>query len=285
MLFPSACILGEGPVWHEKRNSVFWVDIENCMLFEYHWLTNDVNKYRFTQRISLAVPGEGDELILGLQGGVARYILSSRTLEWITGLGENWETHRCNDGICDSGGGLWVGAMELTHKPGTGTLYCVEPGKTVTKKIEHVTISNGMAWSGDNKWLYYIDSTTRKIDRYLYDEKTGNISFDKTVIHIKVPIMPDGMTIDAEGMLWVALWGGFGVARYDADSGEMIGFIDVPAPNVTACAFAGEELDSLVITTAQEGMTGEDLVKYPQSGNTFVARPGVKGVSGFNCAL
>ncbi len=285
LLFPSNCTLAESPLWHKERNSCFWVDIEGCRIYEYDWLTKDVKQYELAQRVSLIVQGNGDELILGLQGGVGRYNLATQQLEWIRGMEVNWKTHRCNDGGCDSKGRLWVGTMELTHKTGAGALYCIDVDGRVERKIEHVSISNGMAWANDNKRLYYIDSPTRRVDSYLYDEGPGDIKFERTVIHLDKNVMPDGMTIDEEGMLWVALWGGFGVGRFDVNSGEMLSFIELPVPQVTSCAFVGEKLDQLLITTARENMTAADISKYPQSGNIFIAQAGVSGVPDNRCAL
>ena len=96
---------------------------------------------------------------------------------------------------------------------------------------------------------------------------------------------PDGMAIDEEGMLWIAHWGGFGVYRWNPFTGEHLDTIEVPVPNVTSCAFAGENLDQLIITTAQENLTEEQMKKYPQSGDVFLAKPGVKGVKAFKCNL
>ncbi len=286
ILYPSACTLGESPVWHEERKSCFWVDIEEQSIYEYHLSDKKIGHYQLNQRVSLVIPGQGNELILGLQGGVGRYNLSSRTLSWITDLGIDWKNFRCNDGGCDSEGRLWVSTMELQHKKEAGALYLISHNKEVKKKIDQLSIPNGMAWSPDNKRLYHTDSVTCLVRSFIYDENTGGIQFEKIAVRIPDKTgLPDGMAMDEEGMLWIALWGGFGVGRFDPASGKMIGFVDIPAPQVSSCSFAGERLDQLVITTARNGMTTEELINYPKSGHVFITRPGVKGIPGFRCGL
>lgn len=285
VLFPSGCVLGESPMWHSKRKSCFWVDIERCRIYEYDWILGSTTQYEIKQKISLVIPGK-DELIVALQGGVFRFDPAQQKLAMITNLGENWTTHRCNDGIADSKGRLWVSTMDLKHLPQKAAVHCVNNLGLSKKLIENATIPNGMAWSNDGKRLYFIDSPERKIDSYLYEEETGTISFERTAVVIPEHLgLPDGMTIDEQGMLWVALWGGYGVGRFDGQSGDLINFIDIPAPHVTSCAFAGEELDHLIITTATADMTPEELLKFPESGHTFVVKPGVKGIADHLCTL
>ncbi|MDQ6610300.1 MAG: SMP-30/gluconolactonase/LRE family protein [Bacteroidota bacterium] len=286
VLHPSACQLGESPLWHDERMSCFWVDIEERSIYEYNWSQKKVERYQLKQRVSLIVQGNGNDLIVGLQGGIGRFDLATRKLSWVTDLGIDWINYRCNDGGCDNRGRLWIGTMDLNHKKEAGTLYCVDINKEVKKKIGNVSISNGLVWSLDNKHLYYTDSVTREILSYSYEEKTGEIFFEKVVVSIPEQMgFPDGMTIDTKGMLWVALWGGGGVGRFDVSSGKMIAFIEIPAPNVSSCSFVGKQLDSLLITTARQDMSKEDLLKYPQSGHVFIMKPGVKGVPVFHCGL
>lgn len=286
ILYPSACQLGESPVWHEERNSCFWVDIERRRIFEYNWSRKSVAHYQLDHRVSLIVPGKDDDLILGLQGGIGKFNLCTGFMSWVTDLGIDWKNHRCNDGNTDSNGRLWVGTMEMNHRKEGGSVYCIDKNKEVKIKIEKVSISNGMAWSVDNKRLYYTDSLTREIISFFYEEDSGEIGFDKIAVRIPEKMgLPDGMAMDEEGMLWVALWGGFGVGRFDVHSGEMGTFIEIPVPNVSSCAFAGKERDHLVITTAREGLTKAGIINYPLSGHVFVVKPGVKGLSGFRCGL
>lgn len=283
LLYASYCKLGESPLWHPERNSCFWVDIEGCKLFEYNWTTADVTTREFSQRISLAVQGEENNLVVGLQGGIAGYDLTTGKLSWLTDLGRDWAHHRCNDGACDSQGRLWIGTMDMQDQDGTGSVYRVDKQPAFQKVIGKVSIANGIAWSPDGTRLYFTDSLTGEVWSYHYN---GDITFEKAAIRIPRSMgLPDGMAMDVEGMLWIALWGGFGVGRFNPLTGEMLNFIEVSAPHVSSCAFAGEERDQLVITTARHELDETTLRQYPQSGHVFVARPGVKGLPVHTCSL
>lgn len=286
VLYPSACALGESPVWHAERKSCFWVDIERKKIYEYNWEEKTILSHVLEQRVSLIVPGRNGKLVLGLQGGIGKFDPDSGALSHITDMNADWKDHRCNDGACDKKGRLWIGTMELNAKKGDGVVYCVEKNKPVEKKIDNVSISNGLAWSIDNKRLYYTDSLTREIWSFRYDLAAGDIFFEKVAVRIPEEMgMPDGMAMDEEGMLWVALWGGFGIGKWNVLTGQMLDFIRLPVPHVTSCAFAGEDLDQLIITTAREGLNNDQLVKYPESGHVFIVKPGVKGLPRFSCNL
>ncbi len=167
-----------------------------------------------------------------------------------------------------------------------GSLYCIDENITIQKKIDSVTTSNGLAWSLDNKRLYYIDSPTQCVQSFIFDEESGAIKFEKIIIRIPANMgTPDGMAIDEEGMLWIAHYGGFGVYRWNPLNGSLIDKIDLPVPNITSCAFAGEKLDHLIITTAKENLSEKDLKKYPGSGDIFCAKTGVSGIAPSICKL
>lgn len=288
VLYPSGCILGESPIWHNERNSCFWVDIEGCIIYEYSLLNKDCRQYQLSQRVSLVVKSNvADELILGLQGGVVRFNLNTESLSFITTeLNADWKNYRCNDGGVDNMGRLWISTTELNHKADAGALYCVDKELAVSEKLNKLSISNGMAWTTDNKRLYHTDSATGVIKSYSYDEQTGDLKFERVVIQIPAESgVPDGIALDAEGRLWIALWGGYGVGRFDVDTGEMLSFIAIPAPQVSSCAFAGDALDQLIITTAKKEMMENDLNEFPLSGHIFIIEPGVIGLPVFNCAL
>ncbi|MEP6749713.1 MAG: SMP-30/gluconolactonase/LRE family protein, partial [Bacteroidota bacterium] len=154
------------------------------------------------------------------------------------------------------------------------------------KKIGNTSISNGLTWSLDNKRLYYIDSPTQVVQSFIFEEKTGEIIFEKNVIQIPNEMgSPDGMAIDEEGMLWIAHWGGFGLYKWNPQNGEWIDKIEVPVPQVSSCAFVGENLDCLLITTARENMSEEELKKYPESGDTFLVKVNVKGIAANKCSI
>lgn len=285
VLYASQCILGESPLWHAARKCCFWVDIENGVLYEYNWTQQTTRNWKFNHRLTLVLQGKDNQLILALDTKIASFDLETEKLKWLVDVETDSEI-RCNDGASDTLGRLWVGTMHLEHKNEAGALYCIDPDLKVHKKLNNITISNGIAWSLDNKRLYYIDSPTQVVQSFIFEEKTGKIIFEKNVISIPNEMgSPDGMSIDEEGMVWIAHWGGFGLYRWNPRNGELISKIEVPVPQVSSCAFVGENLTYLLITTARENMKEEELKKYPESGDVFLAKTAVKGVLSNKCVL
>lgn len=272
-------ILAESPLWHSRRNSLFWVDIENEALHEYSFGTKTIATINLASRPGFIVQGDQDNLIVGLEKGIVSYNLENAQFSWLKDVEENIPEHRCNDGKCDNKGRLWLGTMHLESKPGDGSLYLLDSALSLHKKIDGLTIPNGLAWSLDHQQFYHIDSIRKTVIRYRYDGTTGNIAGAETVISIPSDLgLPDGMTIDEEGMLWIAQYGGHGVYRWNPDNGSLIDKIDLPVPNVTSCTFGGQNMDTLFITTASEKMDEEAIEKYPLSGSIFTVKPGTKGV-------
>jgi sugar lactone lactonase YvrE len=284
--YPSQSVLGEGPMWHSGRKTCFWVDIETKQFFEFDWLDHTMKSRKLAYRISLIIEDNSNQLLLGLQGGIAKYDLLTDRLHWLIDIEKEYPDHRCNDGVCDNRGRLWIGTMQLDFNQGAGSFYCVDEKLNLSRKIKNVTISNGVAWSLDNTRMYYIDSPTQSVQAFRYDEYSADIRFEKVVIDIPRGLgTPDGMAIDEEGMLWIAHWGGFGVFRWNPADGKMIGSLKLPVPNVSSCAFVGEERDHLLITTAREKLTDQELKMYPESGNVFIASPGVKGIAPYKSKI
>lgn len=286
LLHKSNAFLGEGPLWHPARKSVFWVDIESMILYEYQFETGQNLSYRFDRRVSLVVRHTDGNLLLGFQGGIGYFNPDTGLLRMLHNIEIDLPNHRCNDGGCDANGRLWVGTMERTYKTGAGSLYSIDHDTQPVKKKNNISISNGLVWSADNTKMYFIDSPTQKVQLFNFSKDAGDIHFVKICIDIPKEMgTPDGMCIDEEGMLWIAHWGGYGVYRWNPGTGECIEKIEVPAPNVTACTFAGEQLDQLVITTARQDMNDADLGTWPLSGSLFTAFPGVRGRPGNLCNL
>lgn len=276
--YTSSNLLGEGPVWNAERESLFWVDIEGQYLYEMKWPEKEIRSWSMPQMIGMMALENKNQVIVALQDGLGRYDLTSSKLEWLMDLEKEIKTNRPNDGKCDAKGRLWLGTMNLNCKDRTGSLYCIDERLSNTKKLSQITISNGMAWEANNKLLYFIDSPTYKVESYLFDLETGNIQFEKSAIKIPEEMgAPDGMTIDDEGMLWIAHWDGFAVRRWNPGSGELLDVIELPVPQVTSCTFGGKNLDELFISTAKTGLSKDQLKQYPLSGHLFVAKVYVKG--------
>jgi sugar lactone lactonase YvrE len=182
---------------------------------------------------------------------------------------------RMNAGEVDPRGRLWAGSMAFDKTPGAGALYLLDRGRATTV-LEGVTISNGTAFSADGAEMLYIDTTTQQVRRFRVTDE-GGLADPEVVVEIDpADGHPDGMCVDDEGCLWVALWGGSEVRRY-SPTGEHVGSVRVDAPQVSSCAFVGPDRDVLVITTSQEGYSAEDSARHPRAGMLFAVRPGVTG--------
>jgi sugar lactone lactonase YvrE len=169
--------------------------------------------------------------------------------------------------------------MALDGRSGAGSLYCLGIDQQVRQMITHVTVSNGLAWSLDHRTMYYIDTATQMVVAYEYDLERGAIANRRVAIQVPVGHgYPDGMTIDADGMLWVAHWGGACVTRWDPIRGVALQSIPLPVTNVSSCCFGGADFADLYITTARQGLSEKELVKQPAAGGIFCVRPGVCGL-------
>lgn len=274
--------LGEGAIWNYKTGELLWVDITAKILNFYHPKLKN-NKEMFTgQMIGTVVPAESGKVMVALQNGFYQLDPETGTKKLITNPEEGIEGNRFNDGKCDPAGRFWAGTMSTLGKRQAGALYRLDPDSSVHKMIDNVGTSNGIVWSPDYTKMYYIDTPTRKVMAWDYDNETGEISNPKTAIEVPEEMgYPDGMTIDEDGNVWIALWSGSAVGCWNPETGELLRTIGVPAKNVTSVAFGDDDLGTLYITTARQGTSDEELEKFPHAGGVFKTRPGVKGVEAF----
>ena len=271
--------LGEGAFWNHKTQELYWVDIEDQMLYIYNPQTKTNRSLPTPSKIGTVVPKNTNETIVALQDGIYTMNLKSGDVVLISDIESELTENRFNDGKCDPSGRLWVGSMALNMQSYKANLYMVDTTGNAQLKIDTVTNSNGIAWSSDQKTMYYIDTPTGMIRAFDFDNEIGAISNERVVVTVPDSMgFPDGMAIDSDDMLWVGMWNGNAVIRYNPQTGKVISKIEVPAHNVTACAFGGKNLDTLYITTASIDMTEEEKVAYPLAGSLFKADPGVKGV-------
>lgn len=278
LAFKAEATTGEGSIWHPDRNTLFWVDIEGKTLYEFYPDKQDCKTWEFDRMVSTVVPETDSTVIVSLQDEIVRVNLNDSSLTSVAPIPDQEGRIRCNDGKCDPAGRLWIGTMGFGAPEGAGTLYTVIPDGTVTTKLNKVTISNGIVWSANKKYMYYNDTATGRVARYRYDEKTAEILFDGVAVLMGPGTgSPDGMTIDSNDNLWVAQWGGYGVYCYNPYTGELLAKVEVPAPNVASCAFGGKDMNTLYITTARAGLSDKQLEEYPLSGSLFVCNPGANG--------
>ena len=263
----------EGPFWHGGRFG--WVDIRAGRLwvagFDGTALT-EPRSYDVGRPLGAAVPrGEGGWV---LAAGTAFYGLDEDgTVTPLTDDLADASLVRMNDGKCDPAGRFWAGTMDYGEERPTGSLYVYDGA--VRTVLDGVAISNGLAWSSDRRTMYYIDTPTGRVDALDYDESTGEVSGRRAFAEVEGG-HPDGMTIDDEGFLWVALWDGGAVRRFDP-SGRPAGTVHVPATKVTSCCFGGPGGTTLFITTSQLGLSAEQRKAEPDAGRVFRVEPGVSG--------
>lgn len=266
--------LGEGPVWDDRLNRLLWVDIVAGNVHEWYVGSRRHVVTHFPVKIGAIALTEKEALIAASSKGFVFLDLAERKITEIADPESQLINNRFNDGKCDPSGRFWAGTMDdVTGQKEAGALYRLGMDLGVTKMIDDVTCSNGLAWSLDGKTLYFIDTGTRQVKAFDFENDTGNIANGRIVILIpESEGIPDGMTIDNEGMLWIALWGGWKVARWNPITGEKLDEIALPVSQVTSCTFGGSNYDDLYITSAAIGLSEENLAKQPHAGSLFVVK-------------
>ncbi|RAV21626.1 SMP-30/gluconolactonase/LRE family protein [Paenibacillus contaminans] len=274
--------LGEGPSWDSTLQRLYWVDLSKGRLHVFDPAAGTDREIAFDQAAGAVVPRRSGGVALALEHG---FYTMDEKLEVLTQLADP-ESHlpgnRFNDGKCDAAGRFWAGTMSANGVRHAGTLYRLDPDGNVAPVISGVSISNGIGWSPDNGRMYYIDSAAREVMSYDYCLDTGELSGGRVCVSFpEAEGLPDGMAVDAEGMIWIAQWDGCKVSRLNPDTGKLLDVIPVPARFVTSCAFGGASLDELYITTARGGLSDEELAEYPHAGGVFRLKTNVRGLPTF----
>lgn len=268
-----SCLLGEGPVWDEENNCIYWVDIIPGYLHRLLLTNNQHSVFTVGEMIGAVALRKGGGLLAAVQNGFAFIDFDARTLQHVADPEAHLPGNRFNDGKCDPRSRFWAGTMPLNETEPAGNVYMVDTDLSVTHKIPGVTISNGMAWTEDASTFYYIDTPTRHLVAYDYDINTGNISNKRIAVSLHNETgYPDGMTIDRNGMLWIAFFGGWQVAQYNPHTGEKIQSIALPAANITCCTFGGPGFNDMYITSATKELTAADKLNQPYAGCLFVVK-------------
>jgi len=278
LVWNASANIGESPAWDHRSGHLIWVDIDGRTLNLYHPLTKTNRQIQMALKVSAAVPSLQGNLMMATENGFYKFDLVTERMSYLVDPELDKPGNRFNDGKCDHSGRFWAGTMSREGSLPTGSLYCLETSGTCRKVISPVSVSNGLEWSLDHKTMYYIDSPTLKVMAYDYAEDTGQMSNPRTIVTIpQGEGLPDGMTIDNEGMLWIAQWGGWQVSRWDPATGVKLASITLPVEQVSSCAFGGEDYDELYITTASNKLSMEKLQQQPLAGGLFRVKLGVKG--------
>ena len=271
--------LGEGPAWDAGRGVLWWVDITEGIVHRFDPRTGADGTFDVGSAVgAVALRGDGT-LLAAVADGLANLDPGgARGPEVLLPLGATGDGLRCNDGKCDPAGRFWVGRMALDLAPGAGSLLRVDADLAVTTRLIGLTIPNGLGWSPDGRTMYFVDSTWGEVRAYDYDASTGSMGEGRPLIHLPHDgSVPDGLTVDAEGCLWVAIWGGGRVVRVGPD-GTIVGQVALPVSRVTSCTFGGDDLADLYITTARGDADTADPAGEPLAGALFRCRPGVRGL-------
>ena len=274
--------LGEGPVWDAGRGLLYWVDIRLGHLHIHDPKNRTNDQISVGEALGCVAGCKSGDLVLALRSGLVSFDLATRTQTNLVNPEVHLPGNRFNDGKCDPAGRFLVGTMDEAEKEASGSFYSFAPDGTWKTLLSGTRISNGLTWSPDFRTFYYIDTPTRQVTAYDYDLAAGTIADPRPVVSVPEELgWPDGMTSDREGMLWVAMWGGSKITRWDPATGELMEAIPVPALNVTSCIFGGPDLNDLYITSARKGMSEPELEKYPLSGGLFRLRTKVVGMPCF----
>jgi sugar lactone lactonase YvrE len=254
------------------------VDIEGCALHIFDPATGLDRALPTGARVGTVVPAGPDAVVVALQSGIHRLNTTTGALTLLANPLTGSDL-RFNDGKCDPAGRLWVGTMALDARPGAAALYRLDADLSLHEVLAPVSISNGLVWTADRRTMYYVDTPTLTVQAFDYDDASGRLSPGRPVIRFAPGQgSPDGMTIDSQDNLWIALWGGGRIECYNPRTGELLHTVRVPARLTSSCAFGGPDLQTLYITTARQGLSADELRQHPHSGDLFQARPGATGV-------
>lgn len=269
--------IGEGPWWDARSAVLVWVDIERGELHLFDPRGGGDTSFAVGAQLGAAVPREGGGYVLALDDGFYAYTPGGEK-ELLAPIEADNPRTRLNDARCDAAGRIWGGTLEEDLTARASALYAVEHDSTVHRVLDRVTISNGLDWSPDGTILYYVDSRAYAVQSFEFDVERGTIGDARRLVdYTPEPwVFPDGLTVDAEGYIWVAIFGAGAVHRYAPD-GSLERVIEVPARLVTSCGFGGPDLDELYITSATHLLEPGEASRQPHAGGLFRYRPAVRG--------
>lgn len=261
--------LGEGPVWLPESGELLRVDIAAGLLHRWTPATGTTERHELGDCVTAAVPRRDGGLVIARRHRLELWDAAGRAAGSLAELEADRSGNRCNDCKADPAGRLWAGTMSTTRAAGAAALYRIDPGGRTERVLAGTTVSNGLGWSPDATRMYFVDSPTQRIDVLDYDGATGDVRNRRPFAEIAGGL-PDGLTVDAEGAVWVCLFGGGEVRRHTPD-GSLAAVVPLPISNPTSATFGGPDLSTLYVTSARA--PGE-----PLGGAVFAVQPGVSGL-------
>ncbi len=278
--------LGEGPLWDFNRNLLFFVDIKGKHIHRYDPQNQQHRSYQMDQMPTALAVLEDKNLLVALEDRLVRFVPETGEVTEILKPGIDHHKVRTNDGAAGPDGRYYIGTMDWDEQNPIAVLYRIEADGRVAALLQHQTIANGITWSANHQTMYYIDSPTHRVQAFDFDMAQGTISQARALVTVaKDQGVPDGMTIDMEGHLWVAHNGAGYVARYHHQTGEMLAQVHVPTTQVSSCAFGGPDYRTLYLTTGYNSLNEKQQEKYPHSGGLFAINLSEQGRATFSCAL
>jgi sugar lactone lactonase YvrE len=270
-------VLGEGPVWAAREAALYWLDIKGRKIFRLSE-AGELSQWPTPFRVGSIAPRASGGFIAGTDQGIAEIDLGSGRLQILFNPEEELPSNRFNDGKVDRSGRFWAGTMDDEERRASGTLYRFDSKLNWSAVDKDYKVTNGPAFSPDGKRMYHNDSG-RQVT-YVFDlDEAGNAGNRRTFLQFgEGDGFPDGMTVDAEGCLWIAFWDGWCVRRFSPE-GELLKTIEMPVARPTSCAFGGPDLDRLYITSASIGLDETALSMQPNAGGLFMVTPGVQGIA------
>ena len=269
------CELGEGPIWRAAERALWWVDILAPRIWRLEPDTGAARSWPAPERVGFIAPLAGGDWIAGLKSGLHRFDPAAGSFTRLHTIEDARLDNRLNDAFVDAAGRLWFGSMHDAKTLTTGALYSLDD-RGVIRHDEGYGITNGPSTSPDGRTFYHTDTQASSI--YAFDLSAGGQLSNRRIFAKIDPEdgWPDGSTVDAEGCVWTALWGGWGVRRF-SPAGETMAFVRLPVANVTKIAFGGEDLSTAYVTTASEDLSAVERAEQPLAGRLFRFASGTRG--------
>ena len=270
--------LGEGPVWVERDQALWFVDIKKQLIHRYDPASREKRSWDSPEQVGFIIPAEGGGFVAGLQSGLFKFDETDGSFDRIVEVEPDLPGNRLNDGVTDPAGRLWFGTMDNGEKAKSGAFYCFADGRLTKTDLDGIAITNGPAVSPDGKHIYFVDTLKGTIGVADINDD-GSLGVPRPFVRIDPKEgHPDGPTIDSNGYVWISLYAGWEARRY-APNGEMVERVRFPVANITKLAFGGEHLRTAFATTARQLLSAEDVAKQPLIGSLFefdVTVPGVE---------